>query len=228
MADSETLAGELAATVADLDRRLRTARVVAKAAMQYTTKLATERHEAVEHWFEDVTRDEILADPELRTVLCGEAFSQTWAHERIEQLSDFAPWADDAHHLSIGGIDARDEYAELCLPNLQVALHKGLTVSQLAGQVRNWVRVWALGRPEVYVSVLTTGESIPSGVWGLWVEDTASDLSVAAEQTDGGRARVEFLTYGHTEPKFHGPVDACLAFLCQRAWYSTGGATDHG
>jgi len=148
----------------------------------------------------ELTDEEILASEELRRWICG--LSGREAHARYRRLQNQGL----PEGLSVEGQDGRDEWYDKQLPILRVALQRRQEVGEIAQAVRQWAKVWALGRPDMILSVLEESLSA-GGVWSIeW--DMRTD-----------KATVVRLRYGSREERFVSTLEPALNYVAYNAWY---------
>jgi hypothetical protein len=165
------------------------------------------RDEVVTARLAELTDEQIMADETLTRWLFRESWSHSGAADRKRVLVRMdAEGAGDPD-----SYDGRDEYAADVLPPISVALVKGQDVAPLADAIRAWVQRWALGRPDVPVSIMERTLSEHGSYGGMY--DIASDTMC-----------LRIIRWGREEELANGPLEEVLAYMASEFWYRKPGA----
>lgn len=154
-----------------------------------------------------LTDEEILGSEDLRRWVCK--LSGQDAYQRYRRLQE----QDLPRGLWVEGQDGRDEWYGQQLPILRVGLQRRQPVEGLPDAIRAWADRWALGRPDMPLSIIEQSLSV-NGSWSM-VWDIASDA-----------CRVEQVYYGSRRTKHDGHLADALAWVARHAWYEDPNADD--
>src|SRR3954465_2405300 len=119
-------------------------------ALDARSKLWRAEHDAaIDLKLELYSDAEIMADEQLLRWLLKASWAHDGAGKRKHVLTKPAvPELRDEY------VDGRDGWAEDVLPALQLSLVKDQEVKDVADALRAWVKTWALGRPDLHVSIM--------------------------------------------------------------------------
>jgi hypothetical protein len=164
------------------------------------------RDAAVQRQLDALTDEQIKNDEATKRWLLKESWGHSGAHQREQIVA-----AVGASGASPDGYDSREEYEADILPGLQLALHHGQPVEELAGAIRSWAAEWALGRPDIPVAVLEANCAANGSYGGRYhVADDRLEIGIARYHRlvpvkDG--PLVEVLGYVSENLAFDGPTD---------------------
>lgn len=147
-----------------------------------------------------LTDEQILADEDIRRWLCVVGATHTGANQRLHSLSDAPPLL--VHH-----VDPRDEFYALPVPT--VMLECDSDVELWATTIKEWFRIWALGRQDISINVLESSLSAYASYYLVYTPDSGVVAELFRNSVSLSKA-------------FDGSLVAVLRFIAKHHPYNSG------
>lgn len=182
---------------------------VDQAAMQERWTHVREAHEAaIDLRLEELTDAEIMGDEATLRWMLKASWSHRGASERKHRLAK-----PGVPELADEYTDGRAEWEQDVLPALQLRLKRDQDITHVAEALRVWARIWALGRPDLHISILerTLSERASYGLTYYVATDTAC--------TDNMRRYVH-------EQGAEMPLEDVLKLVAKNCWYESDNPAD--